>query len=311
MSTSSRHTLGRELVAEAIGTGLLVFFGIGSLHVAVLLGGFEGLWQVAAVWGLGVGLAIYATAAISGAHLNPAVSVALATLRRFPLARLGPFIIAQVGGGFVAASILYVLFNPAIARFEAAQGLVRGEAGSERSAMVYGEYFPNPAMIGTSPEAASLVSLPVAALAEAIGTGLLVLFIFALTDQYNDNRPGRGGVAFCIGLAVTAIICIIAPLTQAGLNPARDFGPRLFSCFAGWGSIAIPGPRGGFFLVYILAPIVGGLAGGAAYDLLLCPAITRLHREPEASATRDPAAAIDAKPRCFQSPAHPSLVKPS
>jgi glycerol uptake facilitator protein len=72
-------------------------------------------------------------------------------------------------------------------------------------------------------------------------------------------------------VAVAAVICIVAPLTQAGLNPARDFGPRLFAWLAGWGEVAIPGPRGGFFTVYILAPLVGGCAGGGAYRLLLAP----------------------------------------
>ena len=69
------------------------------------------------------------------------------------------------------------------------------------------------------------------------------------------------------------MISVIAPLTQAGLNPARDFGPRLFAYFAGWGPIAIPGPRGGFFTVYILSPIIGGLIGAAGYEFLLRPAM--------------------------------------
>ena len=71
------------------------------------------------------------------------------------------------------------------------------------------------------------------------------------------------------------VISIVAPLTQAGLNPARDFGPRLFAYLAGWGRIAIPGPRGGFFTVYILGPIVGGLIGGFVYQYLLRPFLPR------------------------------------
>jgi glycerol uptake facilitator protein len=288
MVESTQRSVVREIVAEAIGTGILVFFGVGAVHVAVLSSGLVGLWQVAAVWGIGIGLAIYATATISGAHLNPAVTIALTAYRKFPLARTGPHIAAQLFGAVVAAWVLYSLFHPLISSFEARQLLVRGAAGSELSAMVYGEYFPNPALIGTSSDAFDLVPLPAAACAEALGTALLVFFIFALTDQYNENRPGRGGVALCIGLIVTALICIIAPLTQAGLNPARDFGPRLVAYFAGWGRIAIPGPRGGFFVVYILAPILGALAGGGAYDLLLRPAMERMHRAPEEPAARDP-----------------------
>ena len=93
------------------------------------------------------------------------------------------------------------------------------------------------------------------------------------------RKPVTWGVL--IGLTVAIIISILAPLTQAGLNPARDFGPRLFAFFAGWGDVAIPGPRGGFFTVYILAPILGALVGAGAYQLLLRGS---LPRETEAAA---------------------------
>jgi glycerol uptake facilitator protein len=110
-----------------------------------------------------------------------------------------------------------------------------------------------------------------AMLAEGLGTALLALFIFALTDRRNPGRPGGTMLTVFIGLALSIIILIIAPLTQAGLNPARDFGPRLFSYLAGWGRIAIPGPRGGFFTVYILAPVLGASVGAACYEFLLRP----------------------------------------
>ena len=71
-----------------------------------------------------------------------------------------------------------------------------------------------------------------------------------------------------IGLGVAAIISVVAPLTQAGLNPARDLGPRVVSWFLGWGEIAIPGPRGGWLSVYVLAPCIGALIGGGLYRLL-------------------------------------------
>jgi glycerol uptake facilitator protein len=136
--------------------------------------------------------------------------------------------------------------------------------------MAYGEYFPNPAGGDASPQTVSLLQ---AMLAEGIGTAMLAFFIFAVTDGRNPGRPGGTFPAVMIGLAVAVIISIVAPLTQAGLNPARDFGPRLFSYFAGWGSVAIPGPRGGFFTVYVLAPVLGAVAGAGAYQFLLHPAL--------------------------------------
>jgi glycerol uptake facilitator protein len=269
MSDHPTPSLPARCLGEGLGTFLLVFFGIGSVHVAVFTGALAGLGQVAIVWGLGVGLAIYATAALSGAHLNPAVTLAFAVFRGFHWRQVPAYVVSQLIGAVAAAAVLYGLFHRWIAAFEAEQGLTRGEPGSQRSAMAYGEYFPNPDVAGVGEKAFALVSHPQAFAAELIGTALLVLFIFALIEPRNRMAPAGRGVAFPIGFAVTVIICIVAVLTQAGLNPARDFGPRLFSYFVGWGSIAIPGPRGGFFTVYILAPLLGGLLGAAVYDGVL------------------------------------------
>jgi len=258
--------LERECAAEAVGTFILVFFGTGAVHVAVLTGGLVGLWQVAVVWGIAISLAIYATSAVSGTHINPAITVAFAAFRGFP-ARKAPFyVLAQLLGAVAAAATLYALFHNILGQFELAKGLVRGQPGSELSAMAYGEYFPNPAVLGTTPDAFRSVTHLQAMLGEGIGTAFLAFFVFAVTDTRNRGRPSGTLSALFIGLTVSIVICIIAPLTQAGLNPARDFGPRLFACFAGWGSIAIPGPRGGFFSVYILAPCCGAVLGAGAYE---------------------------------------------
>src|SRR5690606_31407984 len=194
----------------------------------------DGVVQVGLVWGLGIGLAIYAVGAVSGAHLNPAVTVAMAALKRLPPARIVPYVAAQLVGAFLASAILYGLFSGVLAEFEAKKGLVRGQPGSELSAMVFGEYFPNPAIFGTDEAAFRQVSSMQAMAAEAIGTCLLVFFILALTDTRNRSRPNGTSFAPFIGLTVAVIIAVVAPLTQAGLNPARDFAPRLFSYFVGW-----------------------------------------------------------------------------
>jgi glycerol uptake facilitator protein len=257
----------RECLAEFIGTLILIFFGVGAVNAAVLAGVTQGLWQVAAIWAVGVALAIYATGAVSGAHINPAITLALAAWRGFPKRKILPYLLAQVAGAFVGSLLLYGLFHGLLTHFEATHHLVRGGPGSELSAMVFGEYFPNPAMLGTTPEAYRQVSLLTAFLAEAVGTAFLATFVFALTSPRNSAGP-RVGVPLFIGLALAIIIMIVAPLTQAGLNPARDFGPRLLAYLLGWGSVAIPGPRGGFFVVYILAPILGSLLGAGLYEFL-------------------------------------------
>jgi glycerol uptake facilitator protein len=259
----------RAYLAELIGTFLLVFFGVGVVHAAVLTGAQLGLWHVAVVWAVGVSLAIYATAARSGAHLNPAITIAFVAFRDFPSRKALVYIAAQVLGAFLAAAFLHVLFHGVLLSYEAAHHLVRGETGSELAAMVYGEYFPNPAIAKELHWAPSVISLPAAMLAEGMGTALLAFFVFALTHPRNTEGPRANLAPAFIGLTVAAIISIVAPLTQAGLNPARDFGPRLFAWLAGWGHIAIPGPRGGFFTVYILAPMLGALAGAAIFQFCL------------------------------------------
>lgn len=263
-----QQNMSGALAGEVLGTYLLVLFGTGSVASAVLSGAQVGLWQVAAVWGFGVTLAIYVSAGLSGAHLNPAVSLAMALLRPvdFPPNRLLPYVGAQLAGAVLAGGTVAALFGPLLRRFEAAREIVRGAPGSELSAMVFGEYFPNPAMFGTDAAARALVSPWQAALVEGFGTAVLVLVIFALTSPRNVDKPGANLAPFFIGFTVAVLISLFAPLTQAGWNPARDFGPRLVAFTLGWGSIAIPGPEGGFW-VYIAGPLIGGPLGGLVWRL--------------------------------------------
>ncbi|MCX6023923.1 MAG: aquaporin, partial [Chloroflexi bacterium] len=185
-----------------------------------------------------------------------------------------PYWGAQMTGAVLAGATVLLAFGPFIARFEQQKALVRGAAGSELSAMVFGEYFPNPAIFGTDAAARALVSPLSAVLIEALGTGVLMLLIFALTDPRNAAAPGAGQAPFFIGFTVAVLISLLAPATQAGFNPARDLGPRLVAAMAGWGSIALPGPEGGFW-VYLVGPCVGALLGGLLYERVVGPAMPR------------------------------------
>src|SRR5690606_40603311 len=127
------------LFAEMLGTFILVLFGCGSVHVAVLTGDLVGLWQVAIVWGISIMIAIYSVGAVSGAHINPAITVGMAAWRLFPATRVVPYIVSQVAGAFAAAAVLYALFAPQLAAHEAAKGVKRGAPGSEITAMCYCE----------------------------------------------------------------------------------------------------------------------------------------------------------------------------
>lgn len=262
--------LPKWIIGEFAGTFLLVFFGCGSVCAAVLTGAQVGVFQVAIVWGLGIATAIYLTGALSGAHLNPAVTLSMAVWSDFPKGRVVPYLAAQLAGAFVAAAVLYFVFGDALRMFEQASGIVRGALGSEASAMVFGEFFPNP---GGKPltEAARARMTPLAAFgAEVIGTAILLLVIFCATDERNQARP-QILTAATIGLTVTLLISLLGPLTMACFNPARDFGPRLFSSLAGWGAVPFQVNGLGWLTVYILAPLVGGLLGGFLYRYFFRP----------------------------------------
>ncbi len=266
-------------MAEATGTFLLVFFGCGVVHSAVLTGAQVGLWQVAIVWGVGLALAIYVVGGVSGAHLNPAMTLAFAVWRGHPWRQVPWYIGGQLCGAFVAAATLFILFSSLLEQHEAKKSVVRGHFGSVITAMCYGEYYPNPAALGNgdAPLDHSAYEHWLASMSERdamgvelIGTAMLAMIVFALTDNTGRDTGAGNLTPALIGLTVASLISLFAPLTQACFNPARDFGPRLFAYLAGWGEAAIPGPNGrGFFTVYILSPCGGALLGAGIYQSAL------------------------------------------
>ena len=214
-------------------------------------------------------LAIYATAEISGAHLNPAVTLAFLLVR--PQAhgmtpgRAVLYMLAQLVGSIIAGAFNLLLHGATLRAFERKNGIVRGEPKSILSASGFGEYFPNPGFsqeYGNGPYSEEDVGLVYAMLVEAWGTCVLAFVIFALTHANNSvfGSGARPAAPVLIGFTVAVLISCYAPLTQAGWNPARDFGPRLVAAMGGWGRIALPGPRAGFW-IYIAGPMLGAPLG--------------------------------------------------
>ncbi|MCC7107453.1 MAG: aquaporin family protein [Chloroflexi bacterium] len=258
-----------ELIAEIIGTFIFFTIGNGAVAIAVLTGGIDVL-GVGVMWGLGVMLGAYAVGATSGAHLNPAVTIGLAIFKGFAWVKVLPYIIAQLLGGFLSAAVVYLGWHGVIKAFEASEGITRGEAGSQLSGMIFYTNTPNPAAIGTNQAAWDQVPLWTGFLVEAIATMILVAGVMYLTDLANTGRPLANLAPVIIGTLIGALVIFAAPLTMSSFNPARDFGPRIFAAIAGWGSMAIPGPRSDFG-VPTLGPIVGGVVGGALYTYLIRP----------------------------------------
>jgi glycerol uptake facilitator protein len=136
--------------------------------------------------------------------------------------------------------------------------------------MVFGEYFPNPGGKPLTDDYRAIMTTGRAFAAEVVGTAILLLVIFGSTDERNATRP-QALTAATIGLTVTILISLLGPLTMACFNPARDFAPRVFSSLAGWRSVPFTANGLGWLTVYILAPITGGLLGGAIYRVFFRP----------------------------------------
>ena len=260
----------REFMGEFIGTFLLVLFGCGSVAVSVLFNAYQGIAQIGFIWGTGVSLAIYVTRHLSCAHLNPAVTIAMAASKRMDVKKVPVYLLAQFTGAFISGLCIYGLFASSIATYERMNGIIRGSKESMSVAKMFGEYYNLSEMTAT-------ISMPLAMTAEAFGTFLLVLMIFSLTESCNLGRPDNNMTPIFIGLSVSSIICLLAPLTQAGLNPARDFGPRMVAWMFGWGYAAFPDTTGGFFFVYMLAPIIGGLVA----SLFFTKVVQKLMQHPK------------------------------
>ncbi|MCC7031316.1 MAG: MIP family channel protein [Acidobacteria bacterium] len=240
----------REAAAEFLGTFILIMFGVGVVAQAVLSQNANGSYFAINVgWGLGVMLGVYTAAGVSGAHLNPAVSVALAARRGFPWAKVPIFVVAQTGGAFAAAAVVFLTYREA---FEAYDGGVRQVQGALGTAGIFATY-PQP-----------FLSLAGGLVDQIVGTALLMVGVLAMTDQRNSAPPGWLAAPL-IGALVVAIGVAFGFNAGYAINPARDLGPRLFTAVAGWGGGVFTAGNG-WWWVPIAGPLVGGVLGTLAYD---------------------------------------------
>ncbi len=249
------RSLKAACIGEFIGTGLIIFFGAGCVAAAQVAGATFGLWEISIMWGLAVAMAVYASAGLSGAHLNPAVTIALWKFACFDRKKVAPYIVSQILGAFFAAALVYFLYKDLFAASEAAKNIVRGEGIG--FAGVFSTY-PN-----------QHISVFQAFCVEIVITAVLMTLILALTDD--GNGVPRGAMApLLIGLLIAVIGGATGPLTGFAMNPARDLGPKIFTYLAGWGDIAFTGGRDiPYFLVPIFGPIIGALLGGFIYTRVI------------------------------------------
>lgn len=243
--------LRREVLAEFLGTFVLMAFGIGVVAQFVLSSGGAGSpLGIHIAWGIAVAMGCYVAGGVSGAHLNPAVTIAVAVHRGFPWRKVPAYVAGQVAGAFTAAAVVYATYREAFTAFD---GGLRQVAGPRGTAGIFATY-PQP----------FLSVFPGGFLDQVVGTALLVGVVFAIGDSRNQAPPaGLGPIV--VGLLVVVIGAAFGFNAGYAINPARDFGPRLFTALAGWGDQVFRA-GGGWWWVPVVAPPIGGVLGGWAYD---------------------------------------------
>jgi glycerol uptake facilitator protein len=271
VKTGWRATVWGELVAEFLGTFVLIAFGDGVVAMAVAALNSSGraatpttIFQASGDWLLigwgwafAVTFGVYVAGGVSGAHLNPAVTVALAARRGFPWAKVIPYSIAQILGAFTGAALVFANYHDAINAYEKAANIVRGDPSGNTTFSIFAT-FPAPYYNGGW--FGPLID-------QIIGTAFLVLLIFAVVDVLNQS-PKSNLAPFIIGLVVAAIGISYGANAGYAINPARDFGPRVLAYLGGWGHNAFPGVDN-YFWIPIVGPLIGGVIGAYIYDWLI------------------------------------------
>jgi glycerol uptake facilitator protein len=276
-----RATPAGEYVAEFLGTFILICFGDGVVAMAVAglnqsgrgtqIFQASGDWLLIGWgWGFAVTFAVYVAGGVSGAHINPAVTLAFAARRGFPWAKVPGYIGAQLLGAFAGAALVYAVYKGAIDSYEHANHISRGDPDS----------VPTYSIFATFP-AKYLGNWVGPFVDQIVGTAFLVAFVFAVVDEF--NQPVRANVGF----VVVAVGISFGANAGYAINPARDFGPRFFAWIAGWGKVAIPGDYGNvnsYLWIPIVGPFTGGLIGAYIYDFAIRDVLIARGERPTAEA---------------------------
>jgi glycerol uptake facilitator protein len=272
----ARGGLMGECLAEFLGTLVLIAFGCGvvAMAVAALPGSGRTSGPTTFFWGAGdwllitwgwalaVCFGIYIAGGISGAHINPAVTLAFAVRRGFPWYKVVPYWLAQFLGAFAGAALVYAVYHDAIRTFDAAA----------KGPKTHGHTLDTFSIFGTFPAPYFHGGIWGPLVDQIVGTALLVLLVVALIDLRNTGVKANLG-PLLTGFAVAAIGMSFGANAGYAINPARDFGPRLLTYLEGWGRLAFPGSLSGAFSGYwwipIVGPLIGGVVGVFVYDLFV------------------------------------------
>ena len=285
MARGEGRTVGRiaglpgELMAEFLGTFVILAFGDGvvAMAVAALPGSGRaatpttiflaaGDWLLIVFgWAWAVAFGVWVAGGVSGAHLNPAVTLGFAVRRKFPWRKVAPYWVAQVLGAFVGAALVFLVYNAAINAYNLAAHTPKSSGQALASYSIFAT-FPAPYFHGG-------IGGPL--IDQIVGTAFLVMLVVAVIDARNTAVGSNLG-PLIIGFIVAAIGASYGANAGYAINPARDFGPRLFAYLAGWGKVALPGTYhapgfsfSNYWWIPIVGPLIGGVIGVVIYDLFI------------------------------------------
>jgi glycerol uptake facilitator protein len=276
-----RQGLFGELWAEFFGCFVLISFGDGVVAMLWALIGSgrssggalfsSGDWLLITWgWALAVCFAVYTVGGVTGAHINPAITFGAAIRKQLPWNKVAPYWIVQVLGCFVGAALVFLVYNNAINHFDQVghcgtvlKGCVPIKKGSPASVATYSTFatFPAPYFHNVL---GPLID-------QIVGTFFLALFVWAVTDEYN-LPVGSNMTPFIVGMIVMAVGISFGANAGYAINPARDFGPRIFAWIAGWGKVAFPGDYvniSNYFWVPIVGPLIGAGLASVFYDVFI------------------------------------------
>ncbi|XP_010866254.1 aquaporin-10b isoform X1 [Esox lucius] len=248
-----RSNLLRECLAECLGVYIMILLGCGSVAQVTTSKNSKGHYlSINLGFALGTTFGIYVSRGVSGAHLNPAVSLSLCFLGRHPWTRLPFYAVSQIMGAFLAAATIGLQYHDAIRYYSGGHLSVTGPTAT---AGIFSTY------------PADYLSLWGGILDQVVGTAVLMVCILALGDSRNSPAPA-GLEPVLVGAVVLVIGISMGSNSGYSLNPARDIGPRLFTYIAGWGDEVF---RAGcnWWWVPLVATCVGALVGTLIYELLI------------------------------------------
>lgn len=245
-----RNIYIREILAEMFGTFILVALGDAAVAQSVLSNNTSGNFiTVNFGWGFAVMFGVFVCGGVSGGHINPAVSVALATVGKFPWRKVPLFMIAQYVGAFIASVFIFFVYRNALHDF----------SGGEYNITTAGIW-------ATYPQ--DFLSVGNGLADQVMGTGLLVTCVLAITDNKNMNTP-KGFIPLMVGFAVAAIGMAYGYNCGYAINPARDLSPRIFTAIAGWGMQVFSFQNYSWWWIPVVGPHIGAVLGAWVYWLLV------------------------------------------